>query len=286
MFINCETVDLKSGGCLPKFGYGTYLIPPATTQAAVEMAIGAGINHIDTAQMYGNEAGVGAAVKASGIAREQFFITTKLNNCNHEPKLALESIQRSLELLQMDYVDLFLIHWPLAMHYDGNYPLTWEAMLLIQQRGLAKSVGVSNFQIHHLEELANRVGVFPEVNQIESHPYLPNSDLHDYHRKWGIVTQAWSPLARGRALSDPVVLAEAKRLGCSPAQLLLAWCLDRGDVVFPKTLSVERIHDNLGSLALEIDEAARLALSQLDAGEAGRVGSHPDQMDRLDIVFT
>lgn len=286
MSIKCKAVDLKSGGLLPQFGYGTYLIPPAATQAAVEQAITAGITHIDTAQMYGNESGVGAAVKASGIAREHFFITTKLNNGNHEPKVALASLQRSLEELQLDYVDLFLIHWPLPMHYGGNYALTWEAMLLMQQRGLAKSVGVSNFQIDHLEELANRVGVFPEVNQIESHPYFPNDELHEYHRKWGIVSEAWSPLARGKILADPVVLAQAQRLGCTPAQLVLAWSLARGDVVFPKTLSVERLQENLGALQLELDEPAITALASLNAGEAGRVGSHPDKMDRLDIIFT
>lgn len=229
--------------------------------------------------MYGNERGVGRALAASGLARDDLFVTTKLNNPDHEPQAAREGFARSLDLLGLDHVDLYLIHWPLAASTD--YVATWRTMLEFTQDGRARAVGVSNFQPNHLQAIIEATGVVPAVNQIEVTPYLTQEPLRALHQELGIITEAWSPLARGRVFDDPAVGAVAERLGCTPAQLVLAWHMARGDVVFPKSTSPERMRDNAGAIevlrsgAITEDVVAELAALNVDE----RSGSHPDEVE-------
>lgn len=271
----------KIGGTIPQLGFGTYKVAPETAQQSVEQALELGYRHIDTAQMYGNEAEVGAALVASGIPRQEIFLTTKLNNTNHVEADARRSFTESLELLHTDYVDLFLIHWPMPDAYDGNYPDLWRLMLEFRDAGLARHVGVSNFQISHLQRLEKEVGEFPAVNQIEIHPWFANNQVRNYTKEHGGLIEAWSPLARGRFFDDADLQATAKRLGCTPAQMVLRWALDRGDIVFPKSNHVERMRENLRALEVELDVQATDVLNRFDRGEAGRTGSHPDKVNWL-----
>lgn len=268
-----------SGQTIAQFGLGTYKIPPQHAQELVETALKLGYRHLDTAQMYGNESGVGAGMKSSGIPREEIFLTTKLNNPNHEPQRAAESLKESLQKLGTDYVDLFLIHWPMPLAYDGSYPQLWELMLEFQQRGLAKNVGVSNFEVEHLQKIYDYTGVFPCVNQIEAHPWFANNHLRDFTKQHGGVVQAWSPLARSRFLDDPALTALAQRLERTPAQVVLRWAIEREDVIFPKSNNPQRLAENLQIFDFSLDEAARDTLDSLDRGEAGRTGSHPNQVN-------
>lgn len=271
----------EPAGQIPTIGYGTYKVAPQDATGLVSCALEVGYRHVDTAQMYRNEREVGVALAQSGLARTDYYLTTKLDNTNHEPAAARDSFARSLDDLQVDYVDLFLIHWPLPTLYGGDFVSTWNTLLEFWRDGRAKAVGVSNFQVHHLETLAANCEILPAVNQIEAHPYLPNNEVHAYGRANDILTQAWSPLARGVILNDPVVVEIAQRLGRTPAQVVLRWALQRGDVVFPKASSRERIISNLDVYGFEIGDADTAAIDALDRGEAGRQGSHPDTMDRL-----
>nr|WP_223875237.1 aldo/keto reductase [Nanchangia anserum] len=272
---------MREGGSIPQFGIGTYQVAPAETVATVRSALEIGIRHIDTAQMYGNEAEVGRAIAESGIARDDMFLTTKLNNGNHAPDDARRSFERSLRDLRTDYVDLFLIHWPLPTRYGGDFVTTWRVLTEFAADGRARHIGVSNFQIPHLRRLIDEVGVVPEINQIEAHPYLPNNDVRDFGAGHGILTQAWSPLARGAILDDPQVRALAEDLGRTPAQVVLRWAIERGDVIFPKSVHPERQLENLSIFDFSLPPTAREVLDGLDRGEAGRQGSHPDTMDLI-----
>lgn len=274
-------LPLPSGGSIPQFGFGTYKVAPADTVAAVRSALELGIRHIDTAQMYGNEAEVGRALVESGLARTDVFVTTKLNNGNHAPDDARRSFDRSLRDLGTDYVDLFLIHWPLPTRYGGDYVSTWRVLTEFAADGRARHIGVSNFQIPHLKRIITEVGVTPEVNQIEAHPYLPNNAVRTFAAAQGILTQAWSPLARGVILTDPVVVTLARKLERTPAQVVLRWAIERGDVVFPKSVHPERQRENLAIFDFTLTTEERALLDSLDRGEAGRQGSHPDTMDVL-----
>lgn len=275
------TLALPTGAPIPVLGFGTYKVAPEDTYDAVSRALEVGYRHIDTAQMYGNEAEVGAALEASGIAREDLFVTTKVDNSNHEPERAAASIERSLEDLRTDYVDLLLVHWPLPTLYGGDVALPWPALEDAFTAGRARAIGLSNYEREHIEAVRDVATVAPHVLQVEAHPFLPNAALRDYAQGLGMVFEAWSPLARGRAVTEATLIEIGTQLGVSPAQVALRWALDRGHVVFPKTLNRERMAANFDVFSFSLSPEQSARIDALDAGEAGRMGSHPATMDRL-----
>jgi 2,5-diketo-D-gluconate reductase A len=226
--------------------------------------------------MYRNEKGVGEAVRASGLDRGEVYITSKLNNGFHRPDDARRAFDGTLEALGSDYVDLFLIHWPLPTLYDGDFVSTWLTLEELYRQGRARSIGVSNFQVSHLRRLLQEGEVVPAVNQIEVHPYLCNEEVRATNGELGIVTEAWSPLAKGRVLKDPTVSAIASRLGRTPAQVTLRWHIQRGDVIFPKSTTRGRISENFQIFDFELEPEDIAAISALERGEAGRTGPNPD----------
>jgi 2,5-diketo-D-gluconate reductase A len=275
------TLTLNDGTTIPQLGFGVFQIPPPDTATAVTTALEVGYRHIDTAQMYQNEKGVGEAVRASGLDRGEVFVTSKLNNGFHRPADARKAFDGTLATLGFDYVDLFLIHWPLPTLYDGDYVSTWQVLEELKADGRARAVGVSNFQVAHLERLAAETGTVPAVNQIEAHPYFPNDTVRAYDRAHGIATEAWSPIAQGGVLDDPVIMAIAEKVGRTPAQVTLRWHIERGDIVFPKSTTPSRIEENfrLFDFSLDADDVA--AITALDKGEPGRTGPNPDQFAYL-----
>jgi 2,5-diketo-D-gluconate reductase A len=272
-------LSLNDGGSIPQLGFGVYQVPPDDTADVVGAALAAGYRHIDTAQMYGNERGVGEAIRSSGLARGEVFVTSKLSNAWHRPDDARRAFDATLADLGSHYLDLFLIHWPLPTLFDGDFASTWQTLEGFRRDGRARSIGVSNFQVTHLERLAAITETVPAVNQIEAHPYFPNDEVRAYGHDHGIVTQAWSPLAQGKALSDPVVVEIAGRVQRTPSQVVLRWHIQRGDVVFPKTLSSARMRENIDVFGFELEPADVAQLSALQQGEAGRLGPHPDTFD-------
>ena len=270
-------VPLSGGTALPQLGFGVYQIPPDETVAAVTTALEIGYRHIDTAQMYQNEAEVGEAVERFG--RDGVFLTSKLNNGFHRPDDARRAFEDTLTKLRSDHVDLFLIHWPLPTLYDGDYVSTWQVLGEFLADGRAKAVGVSNFQIAHLQRLAAETDVVPAVNQIEVHPYFTNEEVRAYGQEHGIVTEAWSPIAQGKVLDDPAVVEVARAAGRTPAQAVLRWHLQRGDVVFPKSSTPSRMRENFALFDFELDDAQMATLTGLHRGEDGRTGPHPDVFD-------
>ncbi|MFJ2757539.1 aldo/keto reductase [Nocardioides sp. NPDC087217] len=274
------TIKLNDGTSIPQYGLGVWQVPQDETEQVVSQALEVGYRHIDTAQMYQNEAGVGAALKSAGLAREDVYVTTKLNNSQHDPADAKASLERSLELLGLDRVDLFLIHWPLPTRYDGTYAKTWEALVGLREEGLTTSVGVSNFQPDHLDKIVAETGVAPAVNQIEVHPYFANEAARAATLAHGAKVESWSPLGQGGGeLTDPVVAEIASAHGKSPAQVLLRWQIDRGDIVFPKSVRRERLEENLAIFDFELSADQVTALAALDKGESGRSGPNPDTFD-------
>ena len=275
------TLTLPTGSPIPVLGFGTYKVAPEDAYDAVRRALDVGYRHIDTAQMYGNEAEVGAALDASGIARDQIFLTTKVNNSNHEPERAAASITRSLEELRTDYVDLLLVHWPLPTLYGGDVTLPWPALEDAFNAGGARAIGLSNYEREHVDAVRAIATVTPHVLQVEAHPFLPNADLRAYAHGLGMVFEAWSPLARGRATTDPTLIDIGAQLGVSAAQVALRWAIDRGHVVFPKTLSRQRMATNIDAFSFTLSTDQQARIDALDQGEAGRTGSHPATMNRL-----
>jgi 2,5-diketo-D-gluconate reductase A len=271
------TITLNDGHEIPQLGFGVFQIPPEDTAKAVGRALDIGYRHIDTAEMYRNERGVGEAIRSSGLDRGELFITSKLNNGYHRPDDARRAFDQTLTELGSDYVDLFLIHWPLPTLYDGDYVSTWRALEEFKQQGRARSIGVSNFQVPHLQRLARETEVTPVVNQIELHPYLLNDEVRTYGEENGIATEAWSPIAQGAVLDDPVITEIAERLDRTTAQVVLRWHIQRGSIVFPKSTTPSRIEENfkLFDFQLEPDDVA--AITGLDEGEDGRTGPNPDQ---------
>jgi 2,5-diketo-D-gluconate reductase A len=253
-----------------------YQVAPDETAATVKTALEVGYRHIDTAQMYGNEKGVGEGIRGAGLDRAQVFVTSKLDNGFHRPDDARRAFDETLQALGTDYIDLFLIHWPLPTLYDGDFVSTWTTLEDFRADGRARSIGVSNFQIHHLQELARETGGTPAVNQIEVHPYFTNDEVRAYGTEHNIVTQGWSPIAQGKVLGDPVVIRIAKSLGVHPAQVVLRWHIERGDVVFPKSMHPQRMKENFEIFDFEINDEEIEALTALDRGEAGRRGPDPD----------
>lgn len=266
---------LNSGVPIPQLGFGTFKIPPEQTRDLVLTALDIGYRHIDTAQMYRNERGVGDAVAASGLDRDDVFVTSKLNNAFHAHDDALAAFDRTLTELQLEHVDLFLIHWPLPA--VDKYVEAWTALEEIYRSGRARAIGVSNFEPHHLRRLLDETTVVPAVNQIEVHPWLGNEDVRAVDAEHGIVTEAWSPLGRGAVLADPTVVRIAEEHRRTPAQVVLRWHIERGDVVFPKSVTPARIEENFRLFDFELSEADLADITTLDRGE--RVGSHPDEMN-------
>ncbi|WP_460513229.1 aldo/keto reductase [Frigoribacterium salinisoli] len=272
------TITLNNGVEIPQLGFGVYQIDPAETKDATLAALEVGYRHIDTAEMYGNEAGVGEAVRASGIDRSEIFVTSKLNNGFHRRDDALKAFDGTLDALGSDYVDLFLIHWPLPTT-DVDYVETWKALEEIAASGRARSIGVSNFQQAHLQRLFDETGTVPAVNQIEVHPYLVNDEVRSFGEKAGIVTEAWSPIAQGKVLDDPTLTEIAERVGKSTAQVTLRWHIQRGDVIFPKSVTRERVEENFALFDFELTDADVSAITALDKGE--RTGPDPDTFDYI-----
>ena len=221
-------IELNDGARIPQLGFGVFQIDPGETADAVRTALDVGYRHIDTAEMYQNEAGVGQGIRDAGVDRGDVFITSKLNNGFHRPDDARRAFDGTLEALGFDYVDLFLIHWPLPTLYDGDFVSTWQTLEEFKKDGRARSIGVSNFQTAHLERLAKETDTVPAVNQIEVHPYFANDEVRAYGQKHGIATEAWSPIAQGKVLSDDVVKGIADGTGKSPAQVVLRWHIQRG----------------------------------------------------------
>jgi 2,5-diketo-D-gluconate reductase A len=271
------SIQLNDGHSIPQLGFGVFQIPPGQTAEAVRLALEIGYRHIDTAEMYGNEKEVGETVRASGLDRREVFVTSKLNNGDHRPGDAHRAFDRTLSELGFDYVDLFLIHWPLPTLYEGDYVSTWKVLEEFQADGRARSIGVSNFQVDHLERLGAETDVVPAVNQIELHPYLLNEDVRSYDEAHRIATEAWSPLKQGEALRDPVIVEIAERLERTPAQVVLRWHIQRGNIVFPKSTTPERIRENFELFDFELESEDVERINGLDQGEAGRNGPHPDR---------
>jgi 2,5-diketo-D-gluconate reductase A len=273
------TIELNDGKTIPQLGFGVFQIPPADTAEAVSTALEAGYRHIDTAEMYGNERGVGDAVRASGLDRADVYITSKLNNGFHEPDAARKAFAATLDELGSDYVDLFLIHWPLPTLYGGDFVSTWKTLEEFRSDGRARSIGVSNFQVAHLERLAAESDVVPAVNQVELQPYFHNADVDAYGRAHGIATEAWAPIAQGKVLDDAVLAPIAEKYGKSPAQVVLRWHIQRGNIIFPKSTTPSRIRENFELFDFELEDADVLTIDALDKGEAGRDGPNPDAFD-------
>jgi 2,5-diketo-D-gluconate reductase A len=269
------TITLNNGVEIPQLGFGVYLVPPADTAAATLSALEVGYRHIDTAEMYGNEKQVGEAIRASGLDRGEVFVTSKLNNGFHAYDDALRAFDVTLRELGDDYVDLFLIHWP--MPDVGDYVETWRAMERILASGGARAIGVSNFQPHHLQRVLDETDVVPAVNQIEAHPYLTQDDARGFGAAHGIATEAWSPIAQGKVLGDPVIVEVAERLGRTPAQVTLRWHIQRGDVVFPKSVTRRRVEENFALFDFELGPEDMDAITGLNRDE--RIGPDPDQFN-------
>ena len=270
------TITLNDGVEIPQLGLGTYQIPPEDTVEATLRALEIGYRHIDTAQMYGNEASVGEAVRRSGVDREDVFVTSKLDNDAHGHGEALAAFDRTMERLDLGYVDLFLIHWPMATSTDMVG--TWRAFEELRDSGRVRSIGVSNFEIEHLQQLFDETDTVPAVNQIEIHPYFAQNELRTFGDEHGIVTEAWSPIARGDVLDDPVVTAIADEVGRTPAQVVLRWHLQRGDVIFPKTVHPDRMRENFEIFDFGLDPDAARRIDGLDRG--GRRGPAPADVER------
>jgi len=270
---------LNDGNTIPQLGFGVFQIEPEDTVTAVSEALRIGYRHVDTAEMYGNEQEVGEAIRSSGLDRGEVFVTSKLTNGAHEPQDAREAFDRTLSELGVDYVDLFLIHWPLPTRYDGDFVSAWKTLEEFNRDGRARSIGVSNFQVEHLERLAAETDTVPAVNQIEVHPYLTNEAVRSYGREHGIATEAWSPIAQGGVLDDSTITQIAEEVGKTPAQVVLRWHIQRGDIVFPKSVTPSRMKENFEIFDFELGSEAMDAITALDRGEEGRTGAHPDQFD-------
>jgi len=272
-------IMLNNGQRIPQFGFGVFLIPPDETEAAVSRALEAGYRHFDTAEMYGNEAEVGSAISKSGLSRSEIFVTTKLGNGAHRPDDARQAFDGSLKALGFDYVDLFLIHWPLPARYEGDFVATWKTLEEFYRDGRSRSIGVSNFQPHHLRRLHQESEITPAVNQIEVHPYLTQDDVRGFCAEHQIAVEAWSPLGRGTVLGDPTIADIAGRYGKTPAQVVLRWHIERGDIVFPKSVTPARIRENIDIFDFELSGEDVESISALNRNE--RTGPDPDKFDMI-----
>jgi 2,5-diketo-D-gluconate reductase A len=261
---------------IPQFGSGVFQVPPAETKQAVLQAFDAGYRHIDSAQMYQNEEGVGQAVAESGLSRDEIFVTTKLNNGGHGYESAIAALDESLRKLRLDHVDLFLIHWPLP-HLD-KYVDTWKGFEKLLADGKARSIGVSNFEVSHLERLAKETDTVPAVNQIELHPLFTQLELRKYHAEHGIATEAWAPIAQGAVLGDATLGALAEKYGRTPAQIVLRWHVQIGNIVFPKSVNPARMRENINVFDFELSAEDLAAVEGLNRDQ--RNGPDPETFGR------
>ena len=266
------TVTLNNGVEIPQLGFGVFKVKPTETVSAVTTALRVGYRHIDTAEMYGNEKEVGLAITASGLDRDDVFVTSKLNNNHHPYSDALAAFDRTLRDLGLEYVDLFLIHWPLPA--VGDFVETWRALESVYRDDRARAIGVSNFHADHLRRLLDETELVPAVNQIEAHPYLTQEPLRAFNASHGIKNEAWSPLARGRVLDDPTIKDVVDRTGRTAAQVVLRWHIQLGNIVFPKSVRLDRIEENFNIFDFELSGEDMAAISKLDRGE--RTGPDPD----------
>ncbi len=273
------TITLNNGVTIPQLGFGVFQIEPENTKQAVLDALEIGYRHIDTAQMYGNEAEVGEAVAASGIPRDEIFVTSKLNNGFHDPADAAKAIDESLEKLGFETLDLFLIHWP--MPAVGDYLETWKALERMASEGKSRAIGVSNFSTAHLQRLAEAGTTTPAVNQVEVHPYFVQDEIRAYGAEHGIAIEAWSPIAQGKVLDDAALGAVAEATGKSTAQVTLRWHVQRGDIIFPKSVTKERVQENFDIFDFELTANQMDEVSGLDQGADGRQGPDPDEMNMI-----
>ena len=272
-------LTLNDGKKIPQLGFGVYKTPNDEVEAAIECAFEAGYRHIDTAKLYGNEEGVGRAVRNSGLERSSVFVTTKVWNDDHGREKTRRAFEESLERLGLDYVDLYLIHWPMPM--NGLAVDTWEELIRLREEGLATSIGVANFPAQRIDELTEATGVVPVLNQIELNPYFAQNDLREANRERGILSQAWAPLHRGNGLFDePIIREIAERLEATPAQVVLTWHLALGTIAIPKSVTPSRIRENFDALNVRLTPEDLAAIAALDRGEAGRTGFDPETMER------
>jgi 2,5-diketo-D-gluconate reductase A len=268
-------IMLNNGRPIPQLGFGVFLIKPHDTADAVRTALEIGYRHIDTAEMYGNEKEVGEAIAMSGLPRSDVFVTSKLGNDAHRPDDARRAFDQTLKALGSDYVDLFLIHWPLPMRYDGDFVSTWQTLGEFYREGRARSIGVSNFQAHHLRRLHAHSDIPAAVNQIEVNPYLTQDELREFCVDHQIAVEAWSPIARGgRLLNDPEVTRIAGETGMTPAQVVLRWHVERGDIVFPKSVNPARIRENFDVFSFGLSAEQVAAITALNRNQ--RTGPDPD----------
>lgn len=270
--ISTPRLSLSDGSTIPQLGFGTYKVPAEVTAELVTGALAAGYRHVDTAALYGNETEVGAGLRASGLDRDEVFVTTKVWNDDQGFDETLRAFDASTSRLGLDRVDLYLIHWPIPS--ADRYVDTWRALVRLQDEGRATSIGVSNFSVPHLRRLRDETGVLPAVNQVELHPRFPQRDLVAWHDAHGIVTESWAPLARGGLLDDPSLARIAARYGKTPAQVVIRWHLDRGLVVFPKSVSLGRLRENADVFDFALDADDHATISRLETGE--RTGRDPD----------
>ena len=272
-------LTLNNGQQIPQLGFGVFLIKPQDTVAAVSTALQAGYRHIDTAEMYGNEQEVGEAIRQSGLGRDEVYVTSKLSNDAHRPDDARRAFDESMKTLGFDYLDLFLIHWPLPTRYDGDFVSTWRTLEEFYRDGRTRSIGVSNFQPRHLRRLHNECEIIPAVNQIEVNPYLTQDEVRGFCKEHQIAVEAWSPLGRGGVLNDPTIGTIARRAAKTPAQVVLRWHLQRGDIVFPKSVSPDRIRENIDVFDFGLSSGDVEAVSALNRNE--RTGPDPDTFDMI-----
>jgi 2,5-diketo-D-gluconate reductase A len=268
---------LSNGNTIPQFGFGVFLVEPSDTVEAVTTALQAGYRHVDTAEMYGNEREVGQAIAKSGLDRGDVYVTSKLANDSHLPDDARRAFDGTLAAIGSDYIDLFLIHWPLPTRYDGDYVSTWQTLEEFYRDGRARSIGVSNFQPHHLRRLHTECEIPPAVNQIEVHPYFTQDDLRAFCGEHQIGVEAWAPLARGAVADDPTIASISRRVGKTAAQVVLRWHIERGDIVFPKSVTPARIKENIDIFDFELSGEDVEAISALNRDD--RTGPNPDKFD-------
>lgn len=265
------SLALNDGNRIPQLGFGVFQVPSDDTTDVVLHALRTGYRSIDTAAAYENEAGVGKAIASSGIARDELFLTTKLANDDHGRDRAHRALHQSLERLGQDYVDLYLIHWPVPAR--DLYVGTWEALIELRDEGLARSIGVSNFLPEHIERIVDATPVTPVINQVEVHPRFQQQELRRWHEQHGILTEAYSPLGQGSILDDRVIERIASAHHRTPAQVVLRWHMQLGNVVIPKSATPERIEENFSLFDFELSEDEMKAIGQLESGE--RIGGDP-----------
>jgi 2,5-diketo-D-gluconate reductase A len=268
-------VEMNDGRSIPVIGFGVWQVPDDVVVDATVKALEVGYRHIDTAYLYHNERGVGEALRRSGLDRDDVFVTTKVWNTDHGYDQTLRAFDKSTGLLGIDEVDLYLIHWPTPAR--DVYLESWRALIRLREEGRARSIGVSNFHDAHLRKIIDETGVIPAINQIELHPWLPQTELRDIDARLGIKTEAWSPLGSGRLIDDPVIAEVSAKHGKSPAQVMVRWSIQLGNIVLPKSVTPERIEQNIDVFDFQLDDADMAAIATLESGR--RTGPNPDEFN-------